>query len=277
MNPKYPIYIVSKGRWEKRKTSRKLEEMNVPYKIVIEPQEYNQYANVINPKKILTLPFSNLGIGSVPARNWIWKHAIESGSKRHWILDDNLFNFYRLNKNLTIPVTSGTIFRLAEKFVDRYENIPISGFEYFMFIERRRKMTPYRLNTRVYSCILIDNSLPFRWYGRFNEDTDLSLKVLKAGYCTILFQAFVCDKTTTMTEAGGNSEDYKNIKDSRRFATQVLIDNHPDVVKMTEKYGRPHHHINYKIFNKNKLIKKDIYIPDRVNNYGMKIIKLEKK
>jgi hypothetical protein len=38
-------------------TSKALEEMKVPYHIVIEPQEYEQYAAVIDPEKILTLPF----------------------------------------------------------------------------------------------------------------------------------------------------------------------------------------------------------------------------
>jgi len=71
MNPKYPVYIVSKGRWKRRQTSKTLEYMNVPYHIVIEPQEYDNYASVINPKKILVLPFSNLGQGSIPARNCI--------------------------------------------------------------------------------------------------------------------------------------------------------------------------------------------------------------
>ena len=90
MNPNYPIYIVSKGRWKNRLTSRSLERMNVPYKIVIEPQEYSEYSSVINPSLILQLPFSNLGQGSIPARNWIWEHAIVGGHKRHWILDDNI-------------------------------------------------------------------------------------------------------------------------------------------------------------------------------------------
>ena len=61
MNPQYPIYIISKGRWESRKTSRALEKMNVPYHIVIESQEYDQYASVIDPKKILVLPFTDKG------------------------------------------------------------------------------------------------------------------------------------------------------------------------------------------------------------------------
>jgi len=98
-HPRYPIYIISKGRWESRLTSKALEEIQVPYHIVIEPQEYDDYAAVIDPQKILVLPFSNLGQGSIPARNWVWEHSIEQGAERHWILDDNLRWFARFHKN----------------------------------------------------------------------------------------------------------------------------------------------------------------------------------
>ena len=60
MNPKSPIYIISKGRWDSRLTRKSLERMKVPYHIVVEPQEYDSYASVIDKQKILTLPFKNL-------------------------------------------------------------------------------------------------------------------------------------------------------------------------------------------------------------------------
>ena len=275
MNPKYPVYIISKGRWESRQTSKALEKMNVPYHIVIEPQEYDQYASVINPKKIHVLPFSNLGQGSIPARNWVWEHSMSIGAERHWILDDNIMNFFRLNKNLPVPVSSGTIFKCAEDFVDRYENIAISGFDYFMFAPRKSKLAPFRKNTRVYSCILIKNDIPYKWRGRYNEDTDLSLRALKDGWATILFVAFLADKTQTMTMGGGNTEDLYEIEDGRLKMAESLQKQHPDVTKVTWKWGRWQHSVNYKPFKHNKLIKKKgVVIPDRVNNYGMKLIKL---
>jgi hypothetical protein len=49
MNPKYPIYIVSKGRWETRLTSKALDRINVPYHIVVEAHERDQYAAVVGP------------------------------------------------------------------------------------------------------------------------------------------------------------------------------------------------------------------------------------
>ena len=95
MNPKFPVYIISKGRWESRYTSKTLEKLGVPYRIVIEPQEFDQYASVIDQSKILILPFSNLGQGSIPARNWVWEHSINEGHRRHWIMDDNIKHFQR--------------------------------------------------------------------------------------------------------------------------------------------------------------------------------------
>ena len=56
MNPKYPIYIVSKGRWESRLTSKSLERMKVPYYIIVEEQEYEKYITTISKKKVLILP-----------------------------------------------------------------------------------------------------------------------------------------------------------------------------------------------------------------------------
>ena len=76
---------------------RYLEWCNIPYKIVIEPQEYELYAENINPSKILILPdeYLNKNQGGIPARNFVWKHSKESGHNRHWILDDNIASYKR--------------------------------------------------------------------------------------------------------------------------------------------------------------------------------------
>lgn len=274
MNPNYPVYIISKGRWESRLTVRALELIKVPYKIVIEPQEYDNYAAVIKPENILVLPFSNLGLGSIPARNWVWNHAAATGAHRHWILDDNIRAFFRLNRNARNYVRSGTIFRVAEEFVDRYENVAMSGLQYVMFAPDRQKCPPFYLNTRVYSCICLRNDIDFRWRGRYNEDTDLSLRILKAGWCTVLFNAFLAQKIATLTMKGGNTDElYKD--DGRRKMAESLVEQHPDVARVTWKWGRWQHHVDYRPFKKNKLVlKKDIVIPQGVNEYGMKLKRL---
>jgi hypothetical protein len=277
MNPRYPVYVISKGRWESRLTAKALEACRVPYHIVIEPQEYDQYAAVIDPAKILVLPFSNLGQGSIPARNWVWEHSIAAGAERHWILDDNIRNFYRLHRNIKYRMTSGTNFAVIEDFADRYENVALAGMQYEMFAPRKLAVPPLILNTRIYSCILIQNDIPYRWRGRYNEDTDLSLRVLKDRWCTVLFYAFLAEKIATMRMKGGNTEElYKlnNGQDGRLLMAQSLQQQHPDVVTITWKWNRWQHQVNYEPFKANRLrLKPGVEIPEGVNNYGMVLVK----
>lgn len=277
MTHKYPIYIVSKGRWESRLTSRALEKMNTDYKIVVEPQEYGNYAKVIDPKKILTLPFSNLGQGSIPARNWIWEHALSQGSKKHWILDDNIRSFVRTFNNKKIKVLDDTCFQVVEDFTDRYENVALSGMQYGMFLATSEKYSnPFTANTRIYSCILIRNDIPYRWRGKYNEDTDLSIRVLKDGWCTILIYAFLAYKNATLKMKGGNMDElYKDKEKGRLEMAKSLQHQHPDIVKIKWKWGRWQHSVDYSRFRYNRLkLKEGIKIEKGINEYGLKLISL---
>lgn len=275
--PRYPVYVISKGRWESRLTVRALEEIGVPYHVVVEPQEFEQYASLIDPDKVLALPFSNLGQGSIPARNWVWQHSLEQGAERHWIMDDNIRIFYRFNRNQKTPVADGTILRCVEDFTDRYDNVAESGLQYAMFVTRKKGTWPaVVLNTRVYSCILINNALPFeefKWRGRYNEDTDLSLRCLKAGWATFLFNAFLADKIATGTMKGGNTDElYASWQEDRMVMAQSLVDQHPDVVRVVDRWGRPQHMVDYRRFKDNNPQFRGAVPLDQmpaIDNYGM--------
>jgi hypothetical protein len=258
LNPTYPVYVISKGRWESRLTVKALEVIGVPYHVVIEPQEYESYSSVIDPAKIYTLPFSNLGKGSIPARNWVWEHAISIGARRHWILDDNIRDFFYYHDNSKIRVGDGTCFAAIEQWVDQWENIRMAGMQYHTFAPRRKgwEHKPLTLNTRVYSCILLDNSITHRWRGRYNEDTDLSIRILKDGDCTALFYVFLIEKMATMTMRGGNT-DQLYVDDGRLKMAESLREQHPDIVHVTTKWGRPQHHVNYKVFKYNRLVRRE--------------------
>lgn len=273
--PRYPIYIISKGRWESRYTAKALEEMNQPYRMVIEPQEYDDYAAVMDPDKILVLPFSNLGQGSIPARNWVWEHSISEGHERHWILDDNIKGFYRLNRGRRLPVKTSAIFRACEDFTDRFENVKMSGLNYTFFAPNE-SLKPYYRNTRIYSCILLANDIDHRWRGKYNEDTDLSLRILKDKWCTILMQTLLCEKMGTQVLKGGNTDHVYKDTDNRREFAESLRDQHPDCVEVVWKHERWHHKVDYRQFKGNKLKFKPEFenLPDEPFEFGMKLIKL---
>jgi len=289
MNPKYPVYIISKGRWKTPLTARALEALHVPYKMVIEKQEYEEYSRVINPLNLLVLPVSYLtdydtfddlgeskGKGPGGARNYCWEHSMRVfNTDRHWVMDDNIAMFGRINRNLYTQVTSGTIFRCAEDFVDRYKNVAIAGFNYDFFAKTKTKLPPYVLNTRIYSCLLIKNDIPYRWRGRYNEDTDLSLRVLKDGWCTVQFNAFIQEKATTQTIKGGNTAEFYE-KEGTFNKSEMLRLMHPDVAKVVWKFNRWHHAVDYTSFKNNHLIKKEgLVVPDGINNYGMVLTKIK--
>ena len=240
-NPKYPIYIISKGRSDTRHTSKTLERMNVPYFIVIEPQEYYDYECFIDKEKIKVLPFSNHGKGSGPARNWCGDHARKNRFKRHWILDDNIDGFYRLHQNKKIKVADGLIFKLAEEFVDRFTNVPFASFDYHFQTFASEGNPPFTTNTRCYSCLLIDSHLnkTLPWECRYNEDIDLTIRVLKSGLCTIQFQTFLQGKMGTQLLGGGNTEEIYGKGTAQKGL--MLARRHPDCVKFAWRYGREHH------------------------------------
>lgn len=273
---RYPLYVISKGRWESRLTVKALIKCKVPFKVVIEPQEYDQYTAVIEPDSILVLPFSNLGQGSIPARNWVWEHSIGLGAERHWILDDNIRGFQRREKSLRIQVHNDVPFRVIEDIADRYTNIALAGMQCKMFeapvLKHPRSLI---MNTRVYSNILIDNALPFRWRGRYNEDTDLSLRALKAGYCTFLTRSFLADKMATMLMKGGNT-DQLYVGNGRLLMAQSLQQQHPDVCRIARKWGRWQHHVNYEPFRFNKpILREGVTLPTGTDEYGLTLVRID--
>ena len=291
MQPKFPLYIPSKGRADTRLTSKALEEMGIFYTIVIEEQEYDQYSAVIDKKKILILDkkyqeeydsCDELGNtkskGPGAARNFIWEHSIKQGHKWHWVMDDNIKLFRRYNKNQRIKCYDATPFIVMEDFTLSYKNVAMAGPNYVMFVTDREAYhyPPFTVNTRIYSCNLIRNDVPFRWRGRYNEDTDLSLRMLKAGWCTIQFNAFLQDKINTQVIKGGNTKEFYE-KEGTLPKSKMQLKLHPDVSRIVKKFGRWHHYVNYNKFKReNRLMLKDnIKIKKGKNEYGLKLKKID--
>ena len=84
--------------------------------------------------------------------------------------------------------------------------------------------------------------MDFEWRGKYNEDTDLCLQVLSAGWATVLFNAFMVQKMHTMAMKGGNTDQlYEG--DGRLEMARSLERQWPGVVEVKRKFKRPQHHI----------------------------------
>lgn len=287
MSPQFPIYIPSKGRAESRLTVRALEELSVPFYVVIEATERAAYEAVIDPARLLELDpayqaaydtFDALGDvgkgrGPGPARNFAWDHSIAAGFSHHWVMDDNIRAFRRLHLNQKIRLADGTGFRVMEDFALRYRNVAMSGPAYMFFVHAQKPEPPMILNSRIYSCNLIRNDVPFRWRGRYNEDTDLSLRMLKAGWCTVEFQMFLQEKQRTSAMLGGNTDEFYATEGTLPKSA-MLVAMHPDVARLKWRFGRAHHWVDYRPFRRNALrLRDELVIEPGVDNYGMELIK----
>lgn len=282
--PRYPILIPSKGRWqpERALTARWLTQDRVPFTLVVEPSQAENYQRFVaglnfDGAQVAVLPQDNdPEVGAIPARNWIKTTSTERGDERHWILDDNTYGFYRLYKQKRIPCRAGLALRVCEDFTDRYENVGLSGLNYDMFGVNQRK--PFVQNCHVYSCTLVNNLIPYEWRGPRNEDTDLCLQVLAGGWCTILLNCFLVKKKWTMTVKGGMT-DVMYDADGRLKMARGLERRWPYVVETRRRFQRPQHVIRdaWRRFDTPLRLKEgvDLSALPKVDEYGMDLVPVQ--
>ena len=106
--------------------------------------------------------------------------------------------------------------------------------------------------------------------------------MLKAGHCTMLFNAFLIGKTASMTMKGGNTSEVYEVdnpggKDTRsgekfdkrfKFAKSIWMQ-HKDITNIVQKYNRWHHYVDYYKFKQRPVLRAGLNIPKRINEYGL--------
>jgi hypothetical protein len=250
---------VSKGRAKTQLTARAFLKDNVPFQVLVEPQEFDAYAFEIGKENVIALPFSNLGLGSYPARNHAWELAKEQSAPRHWVFDDNIYGMGRFVKGRKIPCHAGKAIEFLEEFTDRYTNIAVSAFNYRYFVATSCSK-PFYLNTHCYSAMLMQTDVPFRWRLKYNEDVDLCLQALHNGHCTVLLNAFYVDKVSTVAKMQGGNQDelYKNNATEKKILKAKSLETvWPEYVTTAVRFGRPHHVVDWRKHFKQPLIRRN--------------------
>lgn len=258
--PTYPVYVISKGRARHGPpTSVVLSRYGVAHYLVIEPQEQEAYEAAINrlsqtegiasTATLRLLPSANYGGGcSIPARNWCWDDALSGGHERHWLLDDNILRFgYGVGRSRKYNVNPLIHFTAGEQIPRIYDRVAMIGFSESHFAVVGRVYI--RINVHVYSFMLLDCSVPFRWRGRYNEDTDLCLQVITGGWYTVQFSRLHFNKPRPGEMSGGNT-DVLYQGDGRMHMSRELEARWPGIVHTIKRFGRTQHMINWRALYK---------------------------
>lgn len=275
--PRYPIYVPSKARSDKPLTARMFDKADVPYFMVVQPDQVESYAEWDRRGCLLVLPEDDKGL--VYARNWIKEHSIAAGNKRHWQFDDDISRIRHLYRGHRLPCDAGLALAICEDFVDRYENVAVASLNSDFFVVStmgiaQQQWPPFYRNGRCYTDFLVLNSTPNRWRHRYNEDTDMSLQVLADGWCTILFNTFLIQTEATKANAtnnrtgGGQAAVYAG--DGRLKMARELERVWPGTVETRRRFDRPQHFVRgqWKKFD-NELVPVDPPPPKR--NYDLRV------
>lgn len=210
------------------------------------------YVKKLGSKRVLKLPFSNLGLGSYPARNFCWEHAKQNGFQYHWLFDDNIQYWCKwINGKRKKWNEIETALIYVEAYAKK-TNIDILGFEEPNFVVKPPKK-PFKHNCHVYSAMLIKNNLAYRWRLKYNEDVDLCLQVLHNQGTTASCIYYMADKVSTAAKMkGGNqTELYQGNKMEKNLLKAKMLEKvWPQYAKTVIRFNRHHHLINWKVFKK---------------------------
>lgn len=260
---RFPVYINSRGRAGRQLTANALLKIGIAPTLVVEEAEHAAY-RAANPDCEVVAwpptywddyertpeldPHPTTGIG----RNFAWDHSRERGFTHHWIMDDNIRQFYVVERKRLKTATTPTSLGWVEEFALRWENLGGVCLAMSAFVKESVR-TPLVLNTRLYCATLMNNALAesgIRWRRGYNEDTITSIDILKTGYwCTAQTYIVAINKVGTGRRGrleGGMSEFYADGGFIRKSAELVRV--HPDCCRTSRRFQRVHHHCNYKMF-----------------------------
>lgn len=208
-----PIYILSKGRHDCTYTNLTLDKDNVSYKFIVEPQDYDAYAENHGTEKLVKLDKNNGGIDY--ARNFAKEYSRSQDEKWHWQMDDDIQNFrIRMNgKNEKMPARHNL--SIVENTTKLFDNIAISGISSSAFAFSKKH--PVKVNQLAYSCVLVNNSVDLKWDIGGCEDWHYTLCALEKNWCTIAFSHVVFDAPTTGVQKGGNMTHWESTEKRRQL------------------------------------------------------------
>ena len=297
VKPKYPIYVVSYGRYALRDhTIDALQQMGVDYHICVQEREKELYEK--HSKEygwtgtIITSP--NTDQGSSKQRNTCLEHSKQNGHKKFWLLDDNMTGWYYFNMLMITKINHPYVFTHLEDISDNIkEPVGIISHCYTLDVRANDLRNPLQVNTKNYSSSLIDTEIcgDIRFRLQYNEDIDFTFQVLERGIKTIGLNIFLAGKKATKTVKGGNTDSiYKDVSDTDNKMYDkfnCLQETWKDTpiemyIEKTNNYhadGRTHHRINWEkvseafqntktltpIINKGKLTYDDLGISMVIN------------
>ena len=216
------IYIPSKGRIDNF-TGNKLESEQIPFKLFVEPKEYDDYVERWGEHRVINIGVDDKGI--VYVRNFILSYARNRGQSWIWMLDDDILEFYT-NHN-SDKVDFSYALNLGEDIADRYINLGLLGFQSFIWGAFSNKSLSINKNINAVALIRLISGINYWEKLTCQEDIAFCLEYLTQGFCTIRVDSVVYRTLGLGKNKGGMSHLYSREgffdKDNRNNAMLLAL------------------------------------------------------
>lgn len=201
MPNKYHIYIPSKGRSDNCLTAILLKKEGIPFTIMVEPQDYDDYRRYYPKKNLLVLKKNSGGLAY--ARNSALEASSETGAEAHWQMDDDIKGFFKRKEGKNKKISAARAIKKLEKIFDSYTNVAVIGHRHSAFAFSYSDK--YSYNHSPSTCFLVKNGLGIKWRKNTIEDADYGLQVLTSGWTTLVTNRYIFSAVPHNKQKGGLS------------------------------------------------------------------------
>lgn len=196
---KFHIYVPSKGRASNCVTANLLRDSGLDFTVVVEPQDYKEYAKYFEKENLHKLSKNDQGLWW--ARNSILKLSRKRGEVAHWQMDDDIRKFMVRRDSKNIKVDAKKSVASVEKVFSAYANVGMVAHRYTSFAFAQK--TEYSYNQNPCSSILLRNDLEAVWHKGTVDDADFALQVLNKDWVTIITNRELIDTVPHLKQEGG--------------------------------------------------------------------------
>ena len=199
------IFIPSKNRCDTSQLLMSLYENDFfDITVIVEPQDYNNYALTYPKFDFLQLDMDNQGISYV--RNFIKQYTETNKIDRYWQLDDDISNFYIRQNTSLIKSDIEILIQCQKQFIQ--QGIALGSLEYRQFAWSANKQFIY--NSFCDTCVYVDNLLTqgmrYRKFVEGKEDRDFAMQVIQNNLKSARNTLFAFSCPTNGSNKGGLKE-----------------------------------------------------------------------
>lgn len=259
------VYIISKGR-PSCTTAQTLTKMGYPGEWYIvcgnndetigeykdnwgdHVIEFDWYDEITRTDTLDNFGFEKMASGAVPVRNATCDIARARGEKRHWQLDDDYSGFYRVVKGTMKKerMDGEALYEVFTEISEFAHRCGLSNAGIALGTIESHPAQAQKFGKRVFNAhnLPTDTKLLTRWRGRMNDDLINAIETYRNGGFEMLFKYANLTMEQSQAEQGGLTDLYQAEGTVRKSAYPVLLA--PNAAKLTIKFGRYHHTVDWK-------------------------------